>query len=271
MKFYPPVNASFTLLKNEKWRSSFTQVGWSYQFFIFMVLGSMPAFSAVFANFSGFIFFTSSTKLLLCQQHAKAFFLQFSRRWSTTFRLHLFTLSTPIGFDDDLITKLGEKKKRKSQAQTQCSHQEWRHRRRKLMREFACADILVRSFFFFKLTHGQFIFLIKMLISRKHHMQWVLLWSWREKILEELKKNTFSLARMNVLHRINKKALSPWMFCNQGECPHPADASFKQYGKHVWDGMWARSWILPEQTSFRNIEILWMFFCSSKWEMFLLL
>ena len=31
-----------------------------------------------------------------------------SRR-SAEFRVHLFTLPTPIGFDDDMVTKLGEK------------------------------------------------------------------------------------------------------------------------------------------------------------------
>ena len=34
----------------------------------------------------------------------------------------------------------------------------------------------------------------------------------------------------------------------------------------IWVEMWARSWILPEEASFRNMEIIWIVsFCSGKW------
>ena len=40
----------------------------------------------------------------------------------------------------------------------------------------------------------------------------------------------------------------------------------RQSAKQFWVGMWARSWILPEQASFRNIEIMWIVsFCSGRW------
>ena len=44
------------------------------------------------------------------------------------------------------------------------------------------------------------------------------------------------------------------------------EAFVKQSAKQFWVGMWARSWILPEQASFRNIEIMWIVsFCSGRW------
>ena len=45
-----------------------------------------------------------------------------------------------------------------------------------------------------------------------------------------------------------------------------ADAFVKQSDKQFWVEVWAKSWILPEQASFRNIEITWIVsFCSGKW------
>ena len=43
------------------------------------------------------------------------------------------------------------------------------------------------------------------------------------------------------------------------------DDFVKQTAKQFWVEMWARSWILPEQVSFRNMEIMWIVsFCSGK-------
>ena len=45
-----------------------------------------------------------------------------------------------------------------------------------------------------------------------------------------------------------------------------ADNFVKQTAKQFWVETWAKSWILPELVSFRNMEIMWIVsFCSSKW------
>ena len=44
-----------------------------------------------------------------------------------------------------------------------------------------------------------------------------------------------------------------------------ADNFVKQTAKQFWVEMWARSWIRPEQVSFRNMEIMWIVsFCSGR-------
>ena len=95
------------------------------------------------------------------------------------------------------------------------------------------------------------------------------------------KKKTFSCVRINVLHHVDKKVLcsisvpkigsmstssnSPVFTCVI-ELSAFADAFVRQSATQFWVGMWARSWILPEQASFLNIEIMWIVsFCSGEW------
>ena len=101
-------------------------------------------------------------------------------------------------------------------------------------------------------------------------------------ILKALRRRTsFSLVCTNVLHQVDKEVLcsmsvlkSGWM-STLGNLPvftaviklsAFADAFVKQSDKQFWIEIWAKSWTLREQASFRNIEIMWIgSFCSSKW------
>ena len=61
--------------------------------------------------------------------------------------MHLFILPTPIGFDDDMVTKLGEKVKHKKRSKkTKQKHNVLTKNdtivQEKLMRESASADVI---------------------------------------------------------------------------------------------------------------------------------
>ena len=95
------------------------------------------------------------------------------------------------------------------------------------------------------------------------------------------KKTCFSLVCMNALHHIGKHALCSMVVLTFGRTSTSknltastagikwsafADDFVNQSAKQFWVEMWARSWILPEQVSFRNMEIMWIVsFCSGKW------
>ena len=89
----------------------------------------------------------------------------------------------------------------------------------------------------------------------------------------QAERTSFSLVCMNVLHHGVKKALCSmrvpklWWMSTSSHLPvftaviklsAFADAFERQSAKQFWVGMWARSWVLPEQASFRNIEIMWI-------------
>ena len=120
-------------------------------------------------------------------------------------------------------------------------------------------------------AHLWFFFFLCMLFSHNWHMECFFPWSWC----------AFSLVCTNVLHQMDKEVLcsmsvlkSGWM-STLGNLPvftaviklsAFADAFVKQSDKQFWIEIWAKSWILREQASFRNIEITWIVsFCSSKW------
>ena len=100
--------------------------------------------------------------------------------------------------------------------------------------------------------------------------------------LKAFRKETFfSLVNINVLHHVDKNALCSmrvlkfgWTSTSKNLTASTAviklsaftDVFVKQSAKQFWVEMWARSWILPEQVSFRNMEIMWIVsFCSGKW------
>ena len=95
------------------------------------------------------------------------------------------------------------------------------------------------------------------------------------------KKTSFSLVCMNVLHHVDKKALCSMSVLKLG-CMSTSnsvpvftaviklsafvDAFVRQSDWQFWVELRARSWMLPEQSSFLNIEIMWIVsFCSGKW------
>ena len=89
------------------------------------------------------------------------------------------------------------------------------------------------------------------------------------------------LVCMNVLHHVDKNSLcsvSVLKFgCTSTSNNLPditcvikmsafADDGVKQSAKQFWVKLWARSSILPEQASFRNMAIMWTVSCwSGKW------
>ena len=135
------------------------------------------------------------------------------------------------------------------------------------------------------LTWIQFLLLLGILSPHKHHLIWSFLGSLCKRNLEVFrKKASFSLVCKNVLHKVDKKALcsirvlkTGWISTssNLPGCTAAirvsalAEAFVKQSGKQFWVRMWARSWIFPEEASFRNMEIMWMVFFVQGGELFL--
>ena len=95
------------------------------------------------------------------------------------------------------------------------------------------------------------------------------------------KRTFFSFVCINVLHHADEKALCSMSVLKLGcvsisnmflvftaviKLSAFADAFVRQSARHFWVGMWARSWMLPEQASFLNKGIMWtVSFCSGKW------
>ena len=95
------------------------------------------------------------------------------------------------------------------------------------------------------------------------------------------KKTIFFLMCMNHLHHVDKRTFCSMSVLKFGwtstsndlpvftaviKLSAFADDFVKQSAEIFWVEMWARSWILPEQASFRNMEIIWIIsFCSRKW------
>ena len=118
--------------------------------------------------------------------------------------------------------------------------------------------------------------------SHKHYMGWSCSWSWwkKENFKAFRKKTFFSLVCMFFLHHVDKNALCYMRVLKFGRTSTSnnltvftaviklsafADDFVKQSAKQFRVEMRARSWILPEHVSFRNIEIMWIVsFCSGK-------
>ena len=118
--------------------------------------------------------------------------------------------------------------------------------------------------------------------SRKHYMGWSCSWSWwKKEKFDAFRKKTFSpLCAWFVLHHVDKNALCYMRVLKFGRTSTSnnltvftaviklsafVDDVVKQSAKQFWVEMRARSWIRPEQVSFRNMEIMWIVsFCSGK-------
>ena len=290
-----------------------------------MVLRSILAFFGRLCEFFWLHFLLiKHKKSMLFRENATALWWWSSRRWPGC-RVHLFTLRTPIGFDDDIVTKLGEEGRwnteRKMVIRTKDKHYvftkiditgqgNWMH-------ESARADVIFVAFW--SSCSNVFVCAAKwgwvnsrsrsrlevgLAVTATPNDEWFqshtfcffCSWVWlvstnitwngsfrgvgAREILKAFRKRTFfSLVCMNVPHHVDKKPLcsmsvlkSGWM-STLGNLPvftaviklsAFADPFVKQSHKQFWVGMWARSWILPEQASFRNMEIMWIVsFCLS--------
>ena len=158
----------------------------------------MPAFSGEFVSLSGFIFSSSNTRLMLCWENATASQPKFSRRCSAL-RVHLFTLRTPLGADDDMVTKLGEKGAtlRKMLVRNKHKHNVLTKRdiifQENLMRESADADFFFRRIMTLTLTCIQCFFVSYAAESPQTSSEMVLLGCLCKTGLESVQEEDFLL------------------------------------------------------------------------------
>ena len=179
---------------------------------------------------------------------------------SVSFRRHCHNARTKRRSDTD-------KKDDSDNAHLQCHHlHEW-------IDAWGCEN---RRYFRSMLTlriHGS---------CHKHHMKWSFSWSWRKRNLEVAQEeNIFSLLCMSVLYHAGKKALCSMSVLKFGRTSTSnhltvfttvklsafADDLVKRICQTIlsWDVSKVMR-ILPEQASFRNMEIMWIVsFCSGKW------
>ena len=196
---------------------------------------------------------------------------------SAEFFVQRLILQRPAGLDVD-INNTGRKEKwdtEKKWLLQQCTctmlSSSWTNR---------CVSLRLQTLFSWHLDlriHGS---------SHKHYMGWSCSWSWwkKENFKAFRKKPFFSRVHEFFWHHVDKNALCYKRVLKFGRTSTSNNLSVftaviklsafvndfvKQSAKQLRVEKRARSWILPEQVSFRNMKIMWIVFFSR--ELFLLL
>ena len=267
---------SLVRLKDEKCETSPLSVVFRYHLLSLIASGLTPAWSGVSVNLSGFITSSLKSRSTLClkknQRLIKVVFKApslFSRILRPTidsaetrgsWRPHCHNTGRKGKWDT-------EKNGYFDNAHVQCNHlREW-------INAWVCECIrYFRSILTLRI-HG---------ISRKHYMGWSCSWSWwKKEKFDAFRKKTFSpLCAWFFWNHVDENALCYMRVLKFGRTSTSnkltvftaviklsafVDDFVKQSAKQLRVEMRARSWILPERFSFRNMEIMWIVsFCSGK-------